>query len=127
MPAARADVRVTQAWVRATVPGQRVAGAYMRIASTDAARLVAVHSPLAARVDIHVMHMDGAIMRMREVPALDLPRNSVVSLAPGGYHLMLGQLHAPIKPGDVVPLTLVIERAGRRETLKVDAIARKLM
>ena len=125
--AAVADVRVLHAWVRATMPGQRVAGAFMQIASTERARLIAVHSPLAARAEMHVMHMDGTVMRMRGVAAIELPANSVVQLKPGGYHLMLTALKTPIPPGDIVPLTLTFERAGRREIVHVDAVARSPM
>jgi copper(I)-binding protein len=121
---ASADVTVQHAWVRATVPGQRVAGAYMDIATTRDARLVAVHSPLAAYVDIHLMQMDGAVMRMREVATLELPRNRVTTLQPGGYHLMLTQLKTPIHVGDIVPLTLTIVSDGHRELLKIKAVAR---
>ena len=122
--AARADhVRVSHAWVRATVPGQSVAGAFMDITAATTARLVAVRSP-AASVEIHVMQMDGNIMRMREVDAIGLPKNSTVRLAPGGYHLMLTPLKKSIDPGDVIPLTLIVESAGRRESIAVEAIAR---
>lgn len=80
---------VSKAWVRTTVPGQSVSGAYMEITAEKTARLIAVRSPITPSVEIHFMQMDGDIMRMRKVHALDLPKNRAVSLKPGGYHLML--------------------------------------
>jgi copper(I)-binding protein len=118
-------VTVSQAWVRPTVPGQAVAGAYLEITAEDTARLIAVRSPLSPSVQIHWMQMDGNMMRMRQVQALDLPKNTPVSLKPGGYHLMLMKLKRPIHAGDTIPLTLVIETQGKRELLTVKAIAQQ--
>jgi copper(I)-binding protein len=67
------------------------------------------------------------MMRMRAVPALDLPAGKAVELKPGGYHLMLMDLKQQLKAGDSVPLTLVIEgKDGKRETLEVKAPVRAL-
>lgn len=81
-------------------------------------RLVFASTPLAARVEIHRMHMDGKVMRMREVPALDLPAHTGVSLRHGGagtHHLMLVDLKKPLKDGDRFDLELVFENAGKRQ------------
>jgi copper(I)-binding protein len=59
--------------------------------------------------------MDGHVMRMREVTAIDLPAKGVVELQPGGLHLMFIDLKAPLKSGDVVPVKLKFERAGEVE------------
>lgn len=123
-PAWANSIAVREAWVRTTIPGQTVASAYMEITARNAARLVAVRSPISPRVEIHWMKMDGGVMRMREVQTLDLPKKSKVSLEPGGYHLMLLNLRKPIKVGDKIPLSLIVETKGKREVLTVDAIAR---
>ena len=124
LPAAAAQVTVSDAWVRATMPGQKTSGAYLEIQSDVDARLVAVTSPVASRAEVHEMTMDGDVMRMREIGALDLPRGKPVALEPGGFHIMLLNLTRPIVSGAVVPLTLVIESNGRRQTLEVKAVAR---
>ena len=118
-------VVVSKAWVRPTVAGQAVAAAYMDITARESARLIAVRSPISPSVQIHSMQMDGDIMRMREVPSLDLPKNRAVSLKPGGYHLMLMKLKKPIQAGDKIPLTLIVETNGKREKVSVEAIAQK--
>jgi len=123
-PAWANSIAVREAWVRPTVPGQTVASAYMEITARDAARLVAVRSPISPRVEIHWMQMDGGVMRMREVGALDLPKKTTVSLKPGGYHLMLLKLKQPVQVGDKIPLTLIVETKAKREVLVVEAIAR---
>ena len=122
-----ATVSVTDAWARATVPGQPVSGAYMQIRSDADARLVGASSPVVPRVEVHEMKMEGDVMRMREVKAIDLPRGKTVSLEPGGYHIMLMNLKKPIAAGDVIPLTLVVESEGKRQTVEVKAEARAPM
>ena len=124
---ANADVKVTTAWARATVAQQKVTGAFARIESTDATRLVAVTSPVAARVEIHEMSMADGVMKMREVEALAVPAGQAVELKPGGFHLMLMDLKKPVVAGEAVPLSFVFEdKAGKRKTVEVKAEARPL-
>jgi hypothetical protein len=127
LPAWAVDVTITDAWARATMPGQKVSGAYMQIRSDADARLVGASSPVVPRVEVHEMKMDGDVMRMREVQAIELPRGKTVTLAPGGYHVMLMNLQKPIAAGDVIPLRLVIEADGKRQTVEVKAEARAAM
>jgi copper(I)-binding protein len=124
LPAWAANVSVTDAWARATMPGQKVSGAYMQIQSDVDARLVGASSAAVPRVEVHEMKMDGDVMRMREVKAIDLPKGKTVALEPGGFHIMLMNLAKPIAAGDVIPLTLVIESGGKRQNVEVKAEAR---
>jgi copper(I)-binding protein len=126
-PAAYAEVTITEPWVRATVPQQKVTGAFMNIRSTQEARLVDVGSPLAGRTEIHEMAMQGDTMKMRAISALPLPAGASVELKPGGYHVMLFDLVAQAKEGDTVRLSLVVEYGdGKRETVEVNALVRPL-
>ena len=82
-------------------------------------------SPAAASVELHSMTMDGDVMKMRQVDAIDLPAGQTVELKPGGYHLMLIGLKAPLKAGDKFPLTLKFEKAGEViVTVKVEKPSR---
>ena len=124
---AQAQTRIQDAWVRGTVPQQRATGAFMQLSSTAGGKLVSVSTPAAGVVEIHEMKMDGSTMQMRPVPSLDLPAGQVVALKPGGYHVMLLDLKAPLNSGDTVVLNLVVEaRDGKRETLVVKAPVRAL-
>lgn len=126
LPAWAANVSVTDAWARATMPGQKVSGAYLKIQSDADARLVGASSPAVPRVEVHEMRMDGDVMRMREVKAVDLPKGKTVALEPGGFHIMLMNLPKPIAAGDILPLTLVVESGGKRQTVEVKAEARAM-
>jgi periplasmic copper chaperone A len=110
--AAGADVAVTNAWVRATVPGQPVAAAYMDIRASKAMKLVGVSSPVAERGEIHEMKDEDGMMKMRAVQAVDLPAGKTISLAPGGLHVMLFGLSEPLTDGRKVTLTLKLRRAS---------------
>lgn len=126
LPAWAANISVTNAWARATMPGQPVGGAYMKIQSDADARLLSASSSAVPRVEVHEMKMDGDVMRMREVKAIDLPKGKTVSLEPGGYHIMLMGLKKPITAGEVIPLTLVVESDGKKQTVEVKTEARAM-
>jgi copper(I)-binding protein len=124
---ALAQVSVSDPWVRATVPQQKVAGAFMQLKSAKPAKLVGVKTPVAGRVELHQMAMEGQTMRMRAVDAIDLPAGQTVNLASGGYHVMLFDLQRQLKEGEQVPLTLTVaDAAGKRETVEVSAPVRPL-
>ena len=124
VPAWAANISITDGWARATMPGQKVSGAYMKIQSDADARLISASSTAVPRVEVHEMKMDGDVMRMREVQAIELPKGKTVSLEPGGYHIMLMNLPKPIAAGEMIPLTLVVESGGKQQTVDVKVEAR---
>jgi hypothetical protein len=125
--AAQAQTSIKDAWVRGTVAQQKASGAFMQITSAQGGKLLEVRSPVAGVAEIHEMSMQGDMMRMRAMPSLELPAGKPVELKPGGYHLMLMDLKQQLKPGDSVPLTLVVEgKDGKRETLQIKAPVRAL-
>ncbi|MEF9672370.1 copper chaperone PCu(A)C [Pseudomonas sp. MWU13-2100] len=122
-----AQTRVDDAWVRATVPGQPSTGAFMRITSSDNAKLLEAKSPVAKIVQIHQSKMDNDVMSMQPVQFVPLPAGKTVAIEPEGYHVMLIDLLGQVKEGDEVPLTLVLENAkGVKESIEVKAKARAL-
>jgi hypothetical protein len=125
--AAQAQVSVSGAWARGTVEGQRATGAFMQLRSADGAALVGAESPVAGAVEIHEMRMEGNVMRMRPIPKLDLPAGQAVDLKPGGYHIMLMNLKAPLKKGDSVPIKLRFQgKDGKPQEVEVKAEVRDL-
>lgn len=98
-------------WVRATVQGQKATGAFMTLTAAEPLSLVGVASPVAGVAEVHEMKLDGQVMRMRAIDRLDLPAGQAVALRPGGYHVMLMDLKAPLQTGATVPLTLTFRNA----------------
>ncbi len=109
-------LHMEQPSARPTRPGQPSGGAYVTIENRGASadRLISAQTPVAGRTEIHTMHMDGNVMRMREIGAIDIPAGSTVRMRPGeGYHLMLMELKQALKAGERFPLTLQFEKAGK--------------
>ncbi len=124
---AQAQTTATDPWVRGTVATQKATGMFVQLTSAQGGKLVSGSSPVAGRVEIHEMAVVDGVMRMREISALELPAGKAVELKPGSYHLMLMDLKQPMKAGDIVPVTLVIEGADKkRETLEIKASVRPL-
>lgn len=103
---AHAEVTISDAWVRATNPGQAVGAAYVTLKSKQAVTLVYVETERAGSVEMHSMTMNNGVMKMRSMEELPLPAGQVVKLAPGGLHLMLFELTSPLKSGEQVKFRL---------------------
>jgi periplasmic copper chaperone A len=114
-------IRIGHPWARPTVAGQSVGGGYLSLHNQGPAadRLVSARVDVAGSVELHTMSMDGNVMRMREVGAIDIPAGQKVELQPGGLHLMFMGLKAPLKVGDRFPMTLRFEKAGE---VKVEVV-----
>lgn len=107
------EIDIGHPYARPTREGQLVAGGYLKLTNKGAAdRLLSARSPAADAAEIHSMTMEGDVMKMRQVDAIELATGQTVELKPGGYHLMLMGLKAPLKAGDQFPLTLKFEKAG---------------
>ncbi len=107
-------VTVAHPWTRATPGGATVGAAFLEIKTdkgvTD--KLVSASSPAASRVEIHTHVMDGDVMKMRRVDAIELKDGQSHVLKPMGDHIMLFDLKMPLKEGDLVKLELKFEKAG---------------
>lgn len=121
-----AQVTVNMPWVRATVPGQNVAGAYMEIKSAVAVTLVAASSPAAKKTEIHEMKMENNVMKMAPIARLEIPSGKTVELKPGGYHVMMIDILRPLKKGETVPINLTFAGRGKKTwTVEVKAEVRE--
>jgi copper(I)-binding protein len=113
MHAPSSGVEVVQPWARASA-GQTGA-AYMMLKNdgdTDD-KLIAVSTAAAAKAELHNMTMEGDVMRMRSVDGIPVKAHGSAELKPGGLHVMLMGLKAPLKQGDSIPVTLTFEKAGK--------------
>jgi uncharacterized protein YcnI len=109
---------IEEPWSRVTPGGAKVGGGYLRITNTGSTpdRLVGGSFPLASRVEVHEMSLDGTVMRMKPVEGgLEIKPGETVEFKPGGYHLMFVDLKEPLKEGQTHKGTLVFEKAGTVE------------
>jgi periplasmic copper chaperone A len=110
------SIKVDHAYIRATVPGQQVAGGFMKIENKGIAdQLLSASSPAAGEVQLHEMAMEGSVMKMRQVKDIPVPAGGSVELKPGGLHLMLMNIKAPLAAGESVPVKLKFAKAGEVE------------
>lgn len=113
-------ITVSNAWVRATVQGQKATGAFMTVTSKENAKLLSASTPVAGIVEIHEMKMDKDVMKMAALPnGLDLPAGKAVDLKPGGYHIMLMDLKLPLNKDVGVPLTLTFQDSNGKKSQQV--------
>jgi len=117
MTAAYADeVKVKDAWSRATAPGQDSAMVQAVITSKKAAKLVGVACKDANTSEIHSMVMEGEMMKMRQVDSIDLPAGKAVDLGEAGYHLMLMGLKKPLMAGKKTHCEMIVRGADGKDT-----------
>jgi len=98
-----------------------VAG-FMSLANTGSEpdRLLAAACPAAETTEIHGIKVVGSDVQMRPLEkGLGLPANTIITLRPRGYHLMMRGIRMPYVKGQRVPVTLTFEKAGSR---KIDLI-----
>lgn len=110
------DLEIADPWTRVMQPGQQAGGGYVAIINRGAEpdRLVHASTPRAARTEIHSMEIVNDVMTMRPVEGgLDIASGETLSLEPGGYHVMFIGVAEPFVEGEIVPVTLEFEDAGR--------------
>jgi len=110
-------ITVKDPYVRAVPPVVKTSAAFMQFQNRDEAEqfLVSASTPAAAAVELHMHTMDDGVMRMRQVAHIHLPPKQTVALQPGGLHIMLFDLAAPLKVGDRVPMTLTFKDGSTKE------------
>lgn len=105
-PTATDAVTATDAWCRPSPNGAKAGGCYVTLTAATDDRLTGGSTPRAASLQVHEMKTENGMMKMAELTAgLPLPAGQAVALAPGGNHLMLIGLTAPLVAGETVPLT----------------------
>ncbi|HVY14494.1 MAG TPA: copper chaperone PCu(A)C [Rhodopila sp.] len=111
--AAPPDVQVTNAWARASAGPASTGAAYVSLtAGAQADQLIGASTPVAQTAEVHESTNEGGIMRMRAVHTLDIPAGKTVTLSPGGYHIMMFNLHHPLVAGQDFPLTLTFAHSA---------------
>jgi periplasmic copper chaperone A len=117
------QIRIGNPYARATASGQSSGGGFLKLENGGGDdKLLSASAEVSSAVELHSMTMEGDVMRMRQVPAIELPAGQTVELKPGGLHIMFLGLKAPLKAGDSFPLKLKFEKAGEVSvSVKVEA------
>ncbi len=101
-------------WSRPTAAGAPMGVAYLSITNqgTGPDALIGASSPASSGVQFHQTTISEGMARMRPLGEIEIPPGATVKIEPGGFHLMLVALKAPLAAGKSVPLTLQFLRAG---------------
>ena len=116
-PVVASEIMFGSLQFRATVGSMSSSAAYVSVMNHGkmADRILDATSNLARKTELHRMEMDNGVMRMRPIEGgIDLPAGKTIHLAPGGYHVMLIGLNAPLTAGSIFEITLVFQNAGEK-------------
>jgi copper(I)-binding protein len=113
-------ITVVDPYVRQAPPGAATTGAFMVIKNAGAkdVKVVKADNPASKVTELHTHLNEGGVMKMRPVKDIEVKAKGEAVLKPGGLHVMLIDLKAPMKDGDVVPITLTFDDGSSK---KVDA------
>jgi periplasmic copper chaperone A len=103
---------ISDAWVKAADSGMTSAFGQVQNTSDAQVSITAAQTSAAAMTELHETTMVGGAMKMQEVSAFEVPAEGELMLEPGGDHLMLMNIPAPIAAGDDVAITLTCGDAG---------------
>jgi copper(I)-binding protein len=108
-------LRIDHPWARATPGAIKTGAVYFSVTAQGDTpdRLIAVETPRAAKAEMHTQIMDGDVMKMRPVTAIEVNPGEPTVLKPGGLHIMLVGLTQPMREKDRFPMTLTFEKAGK--------------
>ncbi|MGH6853937.1 MAG: copper chaperone PCu(A)C [Aestuariivirga sp.] len=110
------DVLVMDAFARASAtPKATSAVIYISLVNhaAQADRFIAITSSSAAMAHLHDTKSVNGVISMEPVETLDLAPGQSVVMKPGGLHIMLTGLKAPLKEGESLTLELTFEKAGK--------------
>ncbi|XOB63074.1 copper chaperone PCu(A)C [Campylobacterota bacterium DY0563] len=112
------DLKIEDGYIRATPPNLPNSAAFMKVknSSNETVSLVKASSSASKVVELHTHLMKDSVMKMVQVPSIDIPANTEVSLQPGGFHIMLIGLNQALKEGENITLTLEFSN-GESKTL----------
>lgn len=120
------DVMVDKVWMRESVPGQTSATVQLNLYVTKPARLLSVSSPVAASGEIQGVVMKRGKPQAGTVDSMKLEAHSTTLFGSRGIYLTLVGLKQALNVGDRIPVTLVVEAAGHKHTINVEAEVRAL-
>lgn len=110
-------VVVQEPYVRLAPPNAPATGAFMVIRNNGDKdiKVLRADNPASKVTEIHTHLNDGGVMRMRPVAAIEIKARGEAVLKPGGLHVMLIDLKAPMREGDIVPITLTFDDGSSKQ------------
>jgi hypothetical protein len=120
------QIEVHEPYIRLAPPNAMATGAFMVIRNTGTkdVKMVKADNPASKITELHTHINDNGVMRMRQVPAIDVPAKGEAVLQPGGLHVMLIDMKAALTEGQSVPITLTFDDGSSKQ---IDVKVKKMM
>ena len=113
-----APIEIIEPYSFMTPPNAKTGAGFMVIKNlgNEDDALISATSEIAEITEIHenLIDPDDGTMMMRKIKSLAIPANEKVELTPKGYHIMFIKLNEQIKMGEIIPVTLNFEKAGKQ-------------
>ena len=111
------DIEVSDPFAREVPPGAPASASFMTLTnmSDKDIKITSADSAVSKVVELHTHINDAGVMRMRQIPFIEIPAEGTTQLKPGGLHIMLIGPHEPLKQGQEVKVTLKFEDGSSKE------------
>ncbi|MGF6151362.1 copper chaperone PCu(A)C [Pseudomonas fluorescens] len=110
------ELEIAHPWSQELPPNAPTVAAYFVIHNNgkSADRLLSVASPIAGKAELHEHVMQNDLMKMQQVPSVEIPAGGDITFAPMAWHVMLLELkdRSLLRDGKRFPLTLHFEKSG---------------
>ena len=120
------QIEVHEPYIRLAPPNAMATGAFMVLRNTAGqdVKLVKADNPASKVTELHTHINDKGVMRMRQGPSIDVPAKGEAVLQPGGLHVMLIDMKAPLSEGQRVPVTLTFDDGSSKQ---IDVPVKKMV
>ena len=120
------SIQISDPYVRMVPPNSPATAAFMELKNTSDKNhaLVSAKAYFNKTTELHNHIHDNGVMRMRQVQQIDLPAGKSTALKPGGFHIMLIGLDAPVQKDQNIKIDLTFEDGS---TKTIEAKGRPLM
>ena len=110
------ELEIAHPWSQELPPNAPTVAAYFVIHNNGktADRLLSVDSPISGKAELHEHVKQNDLMKMQQVPSVEIPAGGEATFAPMAYHVMLLELkdRSLLSDGKRFPLTMHFEKAG---------------
>jgi copper(I)-binding protein len=120
-----ASVTVKNSHVRLLPPGAMATGVFMALTNTTDKdiKLIKATSKRSKLTEIHNHFNVDGVMKMREVPFINIPAKGMTMLKPGSFHIMLIKLNGALKLNEKVTINLEFDNG---EKLTITPLVKKI-
>jgi periplasmic copper chaperone A len=111
------QISVQDPYVRLAPPNAPATGAFMVIKNNGDkdVKILKADNPVSKVTELHTHLNEGGVMKMRPIAAIEIKANGEAILKPGGMHVMMIDLKAPMREGDMVPMTLIFDDGSSKQ------------